>query len=314
MTRDSLTVVIPAYNCAAYIGAALASVRTQTAPPDEIVVIDDGSTDATAAAVRAAGADVRYVRQANAGPSAARNRGTEIASGDLVAFLDADDEWHPRALERFREAVAAVPDLGLVSADMAAIDGAGNTTAESWLARNGLREFVARLDGQPIPAAVARLAQTNFVSTSLVLLPRRVLLEAGGFPEDIRYGEDLDLWLRIAARHPVVCLPDVLGRRRVHGGNATRSIEPMLRDLVRVAERLREWGREVLAAQGESADRLVAEAWASLGYWYFSQGRTTEARTALRRSLREKVTWRATRYAVLSTLPPRAVQLLRSLR
>jgi glycosyltransferase involved in cell wall biosynthesis len=306
--------VIPAYNCAAYIGAALASVRAQTAPPDEIVVIDDGSTDGTAAAVGASGADVRYVHQSNAGPSAARNRGTELASGDLVAFLDADDEWHPRALERFREVVEAVPDLGLVSADMAAIDGAGRITAESWLARNGLQAFFARLDCRPVPAAVARLAHTNFVSTSLVLAPRRVLLEAGGFPADIRYGEDLDLWLRIAARHPVVCLPEVLGRRRVHGGNATRSIEPMLRDLVRVTERLREWGREVLAAQGESADRLVADAWARLGYWYFSQGRTSEARAAFRRSLREKATWRAMRYSVLSTLPTRAVDALRSLR
>ncbi|HOM77565.1 MAG TPA: glycosyltransferase family A protein, partial [Anaerohalosphaeraceae bacterium] len=91
--KRSISVVIPAYNCQAYIRRAIDSVLGQSRPADEIIVVDDGSTDGTAEAVRTYGAKVILIQQENAGVSAARNAGIRAASGDWIAFLDADDEW-----------------------------------------------------------------------------------------------------------------------------------------------------------------------------------------------------------------------------
>lgn len=309
-----VSAVIPAYNRANLLPEAVRSIRAQTHPVSEIIIVDDGSTDDTADVVRALGTGIRYFRQANAGPSATRNRGIELAQGAYIAFLDADDVWLPHAIERQMEAFDRQPGLGLVTADMAAIDGEGNTIQPSWFAARGSLDFFLELDGRPVPNAVAQLARTNFVSTSLILSPRAMLLESGGFSPDIRYGEDLELWVRIAARRPVVCLPEVLGLRRVHEGNVTKAIEPMLLDYVRVAERIRERCLDSLVSQGESPDRLVAAAWFSLGYWYFSQGRDREARRSFISSLGEKITTRSALYAACSLLPPRLKEGLRSFK
>ncbi len=314
MSDTTLDVVIPAYNCAQYLPRAVASVRAQSHPVREIVVVDDGSTDGTAAVAAGLGADVRVVAQANAGPSAARNRGVELCSGDLVAFLDADDEWLPGAIERQVEVFRRFPEVALTTADMAAIDEDGRVTHPSWFERHGLAAQVRAWAGQPVPDAVAALMRTNFVSTSVLVVRRDVFLALGGFRPDLRYGEDLELWARIAARHPIVCLPEVLGRRRSHPHNTTKSMEPMLKDLVRMTGIVRDWGRDILRAQGADADALVARARTDLGYWYFTTGRFGEARRALGTALREHFSPRALRYFLLSCLPPGAVKGLRRLK
>ncbi|MCX7894144.1 MAG: glycosyltransferase, partial [Burkholderiales bacterium] len=310
----SVSAVIPAYNCARFLPAAVASVRAQSRPAREIVVVDDGSTDGTASVAAALGPDVRVVTQANAGPSAARNRGVGLCSGDLVAFLDADDEWLPEAIERQVEVLRRFPDAALTTADMAAIDEDGRVTHPSWFDRHGLAAEVRGWGGRPVPNAVAALMRKNFVSTSVLVVRRDVFMELGGFRPDLRYGEDLELWARIAARCPVVCLPEVLGRRRAHPHNTTKSVEPMLKDLVRMTEIVRGWGRDVLRAQGADADEMVARARTDLGYWYFTAGRLAEARAALGAALRDDVSARALRYFLLSCLPLSAVNGLRRVK
>src|SRR4051812_1301977 len=94
-----VSVIIPTYNSAALLAQAIASVLAQSVLPAEIIVVDDGSTDATEQLVQCHGSRVKYVRQRNQGVSAARNRGVASASGEFIAFLDADDVWHPRKLE-----------------------------------------------------------------------------------------------------------------------------------------------------------------------------------------------------------------------
>ena len=99
MTLPTASVVVPTYNRAEWIGATLRSVLSQSSQPHEIIVVDDGSADGTETVVGAFGARVRYVRQENAGVSAARNHGARLATGEYLAFADSDDLWHPRKLE-----------------------------------------------------------------------------------------------------------------------------------------------------------------------------------------------------------------------
>src|SRR4051794_5813716 len=112
--RPAVSVVIPTYNYARFIERALVSVLGQTHRPAEVLVIDDGSTDETATVVDRYATRVRYLRQENSGVSAARNAGVESSTGDLVAFLDADDEWVPNKLELQVEALTKRPEAGLV--------------------------------------------------------------------------------------------------------------------------------------------------------------------------------------------------------
>lgn len=314
MTRPSVAVVIPAYNAAPYIGRAIASVRAQKRKVDELVVVDDGSLDGTCDVVAALGEDIRLIRQPNAGPAAARNRGVQEASSELIAFLDADDEWLPDTLALLTDALAALPQVALATADMSAIDQFNRVVYPSWFGKHDLRESVKCWDRGPVPRPVAELLRKNFVGTSVVLVRTQVYRDLRGFRTDLRYGEDLELWARIAARHPIVCLPDVLGLRRVHPDNTTKATEALLIDLARMAEIIRDWGKDVLHDQGLDADTLVARARTDLGYWYFTLGRHADARKALRAAARARATPRTLRYLALSHLPGSAIAGLRRLR
>ena len=307
----TVSVVIPTYNRAHFLGAAVASVRAQTWPCTEIVIVDDGSTDNTAEVVAALGDGIRYVVQPNAGPAVARNRGIREAHGDLVAFLDTDDRWLNEKIARQIEIFQRDSTVVLVGADMAIEDETGSVQVSSNFERRGLQAFFASLDGRPIPEAPRRLLELNFINTSTVLAQREVLLALEGFDPRLRYGEDLELWLRIAARHGVACLPSVQEIRVEHSSNVTKSVEPMLAGYVRMAEVIREWAAPSMLAWGVDGDRYVAACLTDLGYWYFSEGRMREARAAFARSLRASPTMRAGAYGAMATLPSALTTALR---
>ena len=315
MTRSpDISAIIPAYNSADFIADAVASMRAQTHPVDEIIIVDDGSRDNTREVIRTLGDDIVLIQQANAGPSAARNAGIDRARGAFIAFLDADDQWTPEKTASQLEVFARHPDMALVAADMAEVDADGRTTVASMLDHHGLLEQFKALDGAPVPAAMAALTRKNFIPTGTVLVRREAVIEAGRFTTAIRWGEDLELWAKIAARHPLTCLPVVHMLRRRHEANATSNTTPMLEDLVRVMESLRRWGAAELKQQGVDADKLVASALADLGYWHFQHNRTVPARAAFGRSLRESPTLRSLVYRLASQLPGSWVAPLRRIK
>lgn len=311
MTGPTISVVIPTYNRSAFLAAAVASIRTQTHPCSEIIIVDDGSTDDTAQMTAALGEGIRYVRQANAGPAAARNRGIREARGEWVAFLDTDDRWLPEKLCKQVEIVRSDPSIILVSADMAIEDDKGACWMTSNFAHRGLQSMFDDLDGGPVPNAPALLLKINYINTSTVLARRDVLLQLNGFDERLRFGEDLELWLRIAARHPVACVPSVQEIRVEHSNNVTKSIEPMLLGYVQLAEVIREWAIDLMPQWGVRANQYVANCLADLGYWYFSQGRLAEARQLFDRSLREAITGRALIYRAASATPEFMIKAIR---
>lgn len=310
-TQPTVSVVIPTYNRAHFLGAAVASVRAQTYPCLEILVVDDGSTDDTAQVVAALGEGIRYVRQVNAGPGVARNTGIQAARGDFVAFLDTDDRWLPEKIARQVAVLQREPDVALVGADMAIEDEHGAVQVPSNFERRGLKRLFTGLDGRAVPDAPRRLLALNFINTSTVLARRQVLLDLRGFDPRLRYGEDLELWLRIAARHGIASLDSVQEIRVEHSSNVTKSVEPMLLGYVRMAEVIREWGAQVMPSWGMTADGFLAACLADLGYWYFDAGRHREARAAFARSLGERASIRALVYGAASCLPQAVLAPLR---
>lgn len=306
-----ISAIIPAYNSGDFLMDALKSVRRQTRPVQEIIVVDDGSTDDTAEIVRAAGKDILYFRQENRGPSAARNLGIKRSSGDWVAFLDADDQWTPNKTAEQIHNIEKHPELCLVASDMAEIDTIGNTITASVLAKHHLLEQFQELDGRALPNALAALVRKNFIPTGTVLAHRETLLESGLFNQKIRFGEDLELWAKVASRCPITCLPRVHMLRRQHVNNATSNTLSMLEDLVQVARSIRESTAYSLKRQGICADEMVAQALWNLGYWFFSHGDFTNAKPVFRESFREYPTRRALTYRLASSLPPGLIRNLR---
>lgn len=204
-----VTVVIPAYNAERYIGEALASVHAQTLRDLEVLLVDDGSTDATIReAERFVGKlDLSIVRQANAGPSAARNNGIRRARGRFCALLDADDVMLPELLATQVALLEADRDLALVITDVMTFDERGIINPKRW-------NFSEIHHG----TFLDRLLLDNFVTTSAVMAPKQRLLEAGLFSEDRRVAEDYELWLRMAARWKATIVERPLVRYRyLHG-------------------------------------------------------------------------------------------------
>lgn len=200
MLSPTVSVVVPAYNAAAFVGRAVDSVLGQSAADLELLVVDDGSTDATLRVLAAYGDRLRAIAQANAGPAAARNRGLAEARGRYVAFLDADDWWLPDKLAQQVALLDSRPEIGFCSTATRVVHADG-TPAGDW----------------PCSDIGASLLETLFIhsavvsgSTSGVLARRELLLAAGGFDERLRGFEDPDLWIRLAARAGYACIPEPL--------------------------------------------------------------------------------------------------------
>ena len=223
-----VTVVIPTCNRAALLVEAIESVLQQSYRSLEVVVCDDGSSDDTAARVEAFGQPVRYLQLAHAGrPGSPRNRGIEVARGELVAFLDDDDLWEPDKLSRQVELLDR-GGLDLVYSDrrFRFSDGSASGTIVT-----------------PAPVSPERLLdlviEGNFPCVCTLLTKRAVLQRVGGFDETLVTGEDLDLWLRLGsvARAGKVPEPLVVIRRRP-GSLSDRSGSPLaFRNAIRVLER-----------------------------------------------------------------------------
>lgn len=208
-----VSVIIPVYNGAPFLAEAIASVRAQNYPSLEILVVDDGSTDETAEVAASFGSQVRYFFQENRGPAAARNRGIKEASGDVMAFLDADDLWTPNRLEPLLTVLQIHPEVDIVMGHSRSFD-----------------------NGQPVPLAtrldLASDSQPEIRPPFLAFLigsalGRRSLFEhIGGFDEALPFCEDIDWFMRAreeGVRIQVLKLVTLL--YRVHTDSFTYSVK-----------------------------------------------------------------------------------------
>jgi glycosyltransferase involved in cell wall biosynthesis len=209
-----VTIIIPTYNYARFLPDAVDSALDQRSVPGpvEVLVIDDGSTDDTAAIAARYGDRIRYHPKINAGLSAARNTGMLEATYDLVVFLDADDKLTPDAISALWQARQRQNSPPAVLAG---------------------RDLAVNVKGEPLtPMPVQSLTVTPITAHQLVLrnrfapgvlADRRLLLELGGFDPALRASEDRDMWIRVATRHPVAMLDRVILLKRDHGSNMSRA-------------------------------------------------------------------------------------------
>ncbi len=220
MSDAPVTVVIPLFNKAREISRALDSVCSQSSAPDTILVVDDGSTDEGPAIVQAYDDPrIRLIRQSNAGPGPARNRGITEAETALVALIDADDEWLPGFLETVLQLRSRFPQAGLWAANYRMVPEESGAGAECLSPRFG---------GLSSPLPQAPLLIDDFfrcldgdcpVCASNVLGRRSVFLELGGFSGETRIGEDWDMWFRIALKYPIAFTPSVQAVYRLDASN-----------------------------------------------------------------------------------------------
>ena len=202
----NVTVVIPTFNRREVIVQALQSVFAQSYRDFEVVVVDDGSVDDTETGIVSFRDRVRYVFQDHAGPGRARNHGISLAHGDLIAFLDSDDQWEPTHLAMGVEVFERYPECALVCSQ---------ARVENRTERGGVD------DGKILYGDLyAALFQHNFVRTPATLVRKRCLEDLGGFNEFYHCFEDYDLWLRIAARYSIARMR----RRSVRLGRRTDNL------------------------------------------------------------------------------------------
>jgi glycosyltransferase involved in cell wall biosynthesis len=212
----TVAVVMPVFNGGAYFREAIASLCAQTRAPDEIVVIDDGSTDGSGALAATLLPEARVVRQENAGVSAALVRGVRETTADLVTFLESDDVWMPEKLACEAALFAEQPDLAwtLCHADIFVDPGCERP---AWLR----------------PALLERPVVCAFMSA--LAIRRTAFAQVGEFDTSYRYGQDTDWMMRAqTAGLRRATLPQALVRRRIHGGNLSE-VERHATAMLRVA-------------------------------------------------------------------------------
>lgn len=287
----TFSVIIPNYNNGATLARAIESVQAQTFRAHEIIVIDDGSSDDSAAVVARFGDQVRYIYQQNAGVAAARNHGVESASGEWLAFLDADDEFTSDRLEAHANWLASEPDLDFLLADQEMRDPQGKMMGTFVAAsKSGKKLLAAHPGAQRIPIGAADfedLLGDGFMEIRTISMPRKTFMEIGGFPTGHKVGEDLHLFARLLARSRKGGLvPRTLAIYHIYPTSALRknpvqaaedflySIESLHRDLA---------GAPAAISRGYNAKRHAVRM--NLSYAYLRVNRKKDAVLTVMKSL-----------------------------
>jgi GT2 family glycosyltransferase len=338
MSMGKVSVVIPTYNRAYCLPATLQSLQRQTYSNWEAVVVDDGSTDDTAALIerlRAQDPRIKYLSQRNAGVSAARNAGLRSAEGDWIGFLDSDDAWEPWKLAAQVACFEQLPDVGMVWTDMNAVDDHGTLVSSRYLRKMysaysrfgdrpmfaGERAFsefapsVAQQDASLATATVrwgdlySAMIFGSLVHTSTALLSRKRLLAVGFFNETFRTGEDYDFHLRTCREGPVALLDAPSVRYRIAGGADQLTAPACLLEVARNGLKTREVAlardRSRIALSDAEIATIMADASSWVAAEFFKAGDFAAARPYYWRSLAQA--WRKPKVlakASLTLLPP----------
>jgi glycosyltransferase involved in cell wall biosynthesis len=287
--NPQVSVVIPAYNQSHFLAHAINSVLAQTYQDYEVIVVDDGSTDDTAAVAKQFGDAIRYIHQTNRGLSGARNTAIRNAKAEIIALLDSDDLWEPTFLEVMLKLLKQHSDAAGAYCGFQYINAAGEIVGKPSL------KVV-----QPEKFHETIVVEGNWLAPCGVIFRKKLAEEIGLFDEALQALEDSDMWIRMSAHRPFVGLPQALVRYRRHGNNMSSDPERMVTASRIVKEKLfgsassdvHTWSKmKILALQKHFLSGAVR---------YLAAGRVQQSADYLRRLARisvthmwSLVTWRA---------------------
>jgi len=302
-----ISVVIPLFNKEKHVARALNSVISQSFDDFEVIVVDDGSTDRSVSVVRRfADPRINIIQQPNSGVSAARNRGVMAAKADLIAFLDSDDEWLPDHLETLLKLHQKYPEAGAY------------TTA--YRISNSDLGIIKDCDYYAIPEkpwegilpSYFKSAAFGFppVCSSVVCIPKHVLMDLGGFKDGVWWGEDTDLWGRIALRYPIAFSWNGMGIYHTDASNrACNRAEPIQENIFVLTARDAIEADEVpLRMRGDLLE-YVAKKQIETAYLNIACGNKKFARYNLKNCTTKKH-WRNKYLATICAFSPTSVYLL----
>lgn len=201
--ENLVSVIIPNYNHARFVGDAIQSVLHQDYKMVEIIVVDDGSTDDSAEVIGQFGDRVKYISQENAGLSAARNTGIRASKGAFIGVLDADDMYEPAFISTLVRVLASNPSAGGVYCGYQFVDHKNN--------------LLPQIENRPVPSDELHeaLLDGNFFVPESIFLRRYVYDDVGFFDEALRACEDWDVWLRVTKKYEIIHVPEILTRHRI---------------------------------------------------------------------------------------------------
>lgn len=301
-----VAVVVPCYNAAKHVARALDSVLAQTHADLSLFPVDDGSTDETTNIIEQYSDYGIPLRQEHAGQAAARNQGIRMSNSPYIAFLDADDYWLPKKLEKQITLLKQNPQIGLVSSDWATI-------------KNG--QFIGSyFEKAKMPQAgklFKRLVGECFVSTPTVVVRRECLEEVGLFDESLKVSEDFHLWVRIASRWEIAVIPEILAVREIRPEGLSLSTRraTCLENAVNALEDLQSVCNGLQQDENNALQRALAERYYDYGSYLLTTGARSESRKNLANTLRHRLAhWRAWIKIGLSFLPNAAFKRLMEAR
>ena len=275
MSEPLVSVIIPAYRCAATIGQTLDSLLAQTRPVDEILVVDDGSPEDLTAALAPYADRITLIRKPNGGAASARNLGIDRASGRFVAFLDADDYWEPTKLERQLAVFAAHPEVGLVAGNyFTQAPGTPRVVYPTGPASSFDR--VLTVPNHEVLDVTARIWTTT-------VIVRRDVLGDHRFESSLEPAEDRDLWVRLVRERPVYLLGEPLATAVLVPGSLSRSGAD--RDYPNMLRVVRRYADLIGPAKLRQWEGTVYEAWA---WGRLHDGRPREALELIGQRLRRQ--------------------------
>lgn len=301
-----ISVIIPTYNMAPYLVAAIESILAQTHGDHEIIVVDDGSTDNSNEVLVPFLDRIVLLKQANSGPAKARNLGIRRASGEFVAFLDADDIWYPKKMEKQLKVFQENPNYAMVHSN-ALIKSTDNSQPEQlWFTiKNRVRAG----------SIFSELLSQCFIIPSSVIVKKECLEKTGMFDENLWCWEGYDLWLRLAYEYSIGFIRRPLIERRLHDTNLFYS-DP-LRDIISLIAIMQKWA--AIASNLPQGDRATIKRnlqynYFRLGRYYLATGHIPKARKALRASVYSDFSLLALVYFPLSLAPNSCIKLVRRIK
>jgi glycosyltransferase involved in cell wall biosynthesis len=323
MTVPVVSVIIPAYNCGAYLGKTLANALEQTGVSFEVVLIDNSTDDSCRGYADHPDSRVRYVFVQPPGVAAARNLGIRLARGKFLAFLDADDEWLPEKLSMQVSAFEKFPEAGLVFTDtmMCSDEEIFQNAMYTNVLKAWCQDHRSEVSDCYFGSLYARLLNNNCMHTSSVMVRRTILDQTGVFDERVqvvKISEDYDLWLRIAQGHPIVYIDRVFCKYKVveegfSGGMAVRGLR-WLDAQIAVREKHRRAGW-IPAEHVDLLNDVLSKRYWALGRSHFGYNRLREARKCFWESLRARpFNLKIWLYWCCSFLPEQVVDVTRSIR